>query len=116
MRCSITVPSLRQRVANLPLLVVPLLDRLARPDEPRPRFSAGTWEALMHYPFPGNIRELENTLAHALVLARRGRAILPVACPGDRGARPEPERAGPGGPELPVPGGGAFERALWAGL
>ena len=77
----IAVPSLRQRVADLPLLVVRLLDRLARPDEPRPPFSAATWEALMHYPFPGNIRELENTLTHALVLARGQPEILPRHLP-----------------------------------
>ena len=79
----ITVPPLRQRVADLPLLVARLLDRLARPGEQRPPLSAAAWDALMRYPFPGNVRELENTLTHALVMARGQPEILPRHLPAE---------------------------------
>jgi DNA-binding NtrC family response regulator len=77
----INVPPLRQRVADLPLLVARLLDRLGRPGERRPPLAAAAWEALMRYPFPGNVRELENTLTHALVMSRGQAEILPRHLP-----------------------------------
>jgi DNA-binding NtrC family response regulator len=79
----ITVPPLRQRVDDLPLLVARLLDRLGRPGEQRPALSAAAWDALMRYPFPGNVRELENTLTHALVLSRGQPEILPRHLPAE---------------------------------
>ncbi len=36
---------------------------------PRPSLSKAAWRALEDYPFPGNVRELENILERALTLA-----------------------------------------------
>jgi DNA-binding NtrC family response regulator len=71
------VPSLRERMTDIPMLVEHLLARLGRPGERQPPLTVAAWEALMRYPFPGNVRELENSLTHALVLARGQPEILP---------------------------------------
>jgi two-component system response regulator HydG len=88
----IVVPPLRQRVADLPALVMRLLERLGRPGEERPPLAAATWEALMRYPFPGNVRELENTLTHALVMSRGKPEILPRHLPAELNEHAEAAR------------------------
>ena len=66
----ITVPPLRDRREDLPLLVETLLDRLSlelkRPMDGVSREAMGR---LMEYPFPGNVRELRNILERAMVVA-----------------------------------------------
>jgi DNA-binding NtrC family response regulator len=68
------VPPLRARKEDLPLLVGHFLRRhgsLAPADEPA-RISPCAWALLREYPFPGNVRELEHAIQHALVLSRGG--------------------------------------------
>ena len=108
----IQVPPLRQRVADLPLLVARLLDRLERPGEPGAPLAAATWEALMRYPFPGNVRELENTLTHALVLSRGQPEILPRHLPPEVVEHAEALRTpGPAAPNSLSAAVEEFERA-----
>jgi two-component system response regulator PilR (NtrC family) len=82
----LTLPPLRERLDDLPLLVDAVLARLAGPDAAqRPRLGAGVLAALQGYAFPGNVRELENVLERALAFADDG-----VIEPGDlllKGAR-----------------------------
>ncbi|MHB8248497.1 MAG: sigma-54-dependent transcriptional regulator [Acidithiobacillus sp.] len=63
------IPPLRERVEDLPELATALLARMARA-QGRPaitlRADALAW--LQRYPFPGNVRELENLLERALAL------------------------------------------------
>jgi transcriptional regulator with PAS, ATPase and Fis domain len=59
----VPIPSLRQRTDDLPLIVPMLLADLGRPDIQVP---GETYEHLRAHPWPGNIRELKNTLASAL--------------------------------------------------
>jgi len=60
------VPPLRERVDDIPLLVDAILRRLsAELGEPMPLLDA---DALREYPFPGNVRELENVLERATAL------------------------------------------------
>ncbi len=64
------VPPLRERREDLPVLVDAILARLATAqNRPRPHLHADAIEALAHYTFPGNVRELENILERAFALA-----------------------------------------------
>lgn len=63
------VPPLRERRGDIPLLVAHILERVAQgTDLGRATLSAAATDALLAYPFPGNIRELENVLERALTL------------------------------------------------
>jgi two-component system response regulator AtoC len=64
----LSIPPLRERKEDIPLLADHLLSRLcARMGRPRPEFAPGAGEILSAYPFPGNIRELENILERAII-------------------------------------------------
>ncbi|WP_206046939.1 sigma-54-dependent transcriptional regulator [Mangrovimicrobium sediminis] len=66
----IHVPSLRERMADLPLLAPALLQRIAGEQGSRSmRLDDSAIEALCAYTFPGNVRELENILERSLALA-----------------------------------------------
>lgn len=64
------VPSLRERLEDLSVLVPALLARIcAITDSPLPTIDATAMAALHQYRFPGNVRELENILERAVALA-----------------------------------------------
>ena len=67
---TLTVPPLRERRQDIPLLADSFLTRL-RENHGRPvhEISDHALEALTRYPWPGNLRELENTLDRATLLA-----------------------------------------------
>lgn len=68
---AIRLPSLRERAEDLPALIDHLLARLcARHGRPALQLAAEAHAALLGYAWPGNIRELVNTLERAVVLAR----------------------------------------------
>lgn len=64
------VPPLRERPGDIPLFCEHVLASLGERNglAQTPVLSAGALEALEHYRFPGNIRELENILERALTL------------------------------------------------
>jgi DNA-binding NtrC family response regulator len=62
------LPPLRERAGELPLLVAYFLLKHA-PAARRPTLSPRAWAALSLYSFPGNVRELEHAIQHAIVLA-----------------------------------------------
>jgi transcriptional regulator with PAS, ATPase and Fis domain len=64
----ITVPPLRERVADIPRLAAHFVAKHWRSGGP-PRLSQGALARLVAYPWPGNIRELENEIERMLVLA-----------------------------------------------
>jgi two-component system response regulator PilR (NtrC family) len=71
------VPPLRERREDIPKLVRHILDRLSQAWEiPPPSVSSDAVNAIGNYAFPGNVRELENTLERALTLCD-GNTILP---------------------------------------
>jgi two-component system response regulator PilR (NtrC family) len=64
------VPSLRERIEDVPELAEVLLARIARDEgEEKPRLEKSAIDALCNYSFPGNVRELENMLERALALS-----------------------------------------------
>jgi DNA-binding NtrC family response regulator len=65
----IPVPPLRDRRGDLPLLVEHFLRRYLAKDVNPPTISPRAWAVLSGYSFPGNVRELEHAIQHALVLA-----------------------------------------------
>jgi two-component system response regulator HydG len=59
---SLTLPPLRERREDLPVLAEHFLTRFfARRGRPAPPISEGVMMALQAYDWPGNVRELENT-------------------------------------------------------
>lgn len=70
----IAIPALRERRSDIPVLVQHSLKRVVPPGAPVPVFSPRAWAALNHYAFPGNVRELQHAIEHAVVLAQ-GREI-----------------------------------------
>jgi two-component system, NtrC family, response regulator PilR len=64
------VPPLRERGDDLPILADAILSRLAQGQgRAVPQLGPDALAALRAYPFPGNVRELENILERALALA-----------------------------------------------
>jgi len=63
------VPSLRERSEDIALLADAILDRLAQRGGERARLSPEALRELQSYPFPGNVRELENVLERGVALA-----------------------------------------------
>lgn len=61
------MPPLRERPEDIPSLVEAILGRLHGADSPR--LSEAALKALGRYPFPGNVRELENILERATALS-----------------------------------------------
>ena len=66
----LNVPPLRERTGDLPLLSNAILQRLAQAmHRALPMLDDDAVAALEAYPFPGNVRELENVLERALAMA-----------------------------------------------
>lgn len=67
----IDVPPLRERKSDIPLLVNFFITKFAKKLNKQVQgFSKETMERLMNYPWPGNIRELQNVIERAVVLAQ----------------------------------------------
>jgi formate hydrogenlyase transcriptional activator len=65
----IWLPPLRQRLEDIPMLVAHLVDcYAARMAKQIDKITSGAMEALTCYPWPGNIRELQNVIERAVIL------------------------------------------------
>ena len=66
----VTLPPLRERQEDTPLLAVHIIEREGMQDGMKKKqLSPRAIEALCHYHWPGNIRELENVLARSVILS-----------------------------------------------
>jgi formate hydrogenlyase transcriptional activator len=73
----ISIPPLRERPEDIPLLVRHFVQQFAqRMNKTIERISPETMEALTCYPWPGNIRELQNVIERSVVIYEKGN--LPV--------------------------------------
>jgi PAS domain S-box-containing protein len=67
----IELPELRDRKVDLPILIGHILRRLSAASGSRlPEISEKVMEILLNYHYPGNVRELENILEHALIISQ----------------------------------------------
>ena len=86
----ITLPPLRERAVDIPLLAQGFLQELARENGKNvSEFTAEAVEMLRTYPWPGNVRELRATVEHAVVLCRGERISVRDLPPGVRAQAPE---------------------------
>ena len=72
----IEMPTLRERVEDLPLLVDELLQRMAHDQGARVSLTPAALRCLGHYPWPGNVRELANLMERLAILKPEGRVEL----------------------------------------
>lgn len=72
----IDLPPLRERVEDIPMLVERFLARTSKQLDRMVRVEPAALDVLMRYPWPGNIRELENVLERAVTLSEDGTVRL----------------------------------------
>jgi len=73
---TITLPPLRERQEEIPLLLRHFMGRMATQySRPTIRLSPALIEACLRYPWPGNLRELENFVKRYLVMGDESTAI-----------------------------------------
>jgi formate hydrogenlyase transcriptional activator len=85
----ITVPPLRERREDIPMLVRHFAQQFARRMKKNiENISTETMETLTQYDWPGNIRELQNLIERAVILSTRPTLDVPVAALNGRRARP----------------------------
>jgi len=78
---NIDLPPLRERAEDIPLLVEHFIRKVGKKiRKPVNRISPDVLSFLRKYPFPGNVRELENVIEHAFVMCR-GEEIRPENLP-----------------------------------
>jgi formate hydrogenlyase transcriptional activator len=74
----ISLPPLRWRREDIPTLVAYFVQKFAeRMSKQIVRISRNTMEILMSYPWPGNIRELQNVIERAVILSKNDVLQLP---------------------------------------
>ena len=76
----IQLPPLRERPEDVPLLVRYFVQKFSRRQNKTVEYiPADVMDALIHYPWPGNIRELENLIERAVLLSPGRELRVPVA-------------------------------------
>jgi transcriptional regulator with GAF, ATPase, and Fis domain len=84
----ISVPPLRERVDDIPVLVWTFVDEFARLFNKKiESISKEHLAALQRYPWPGNVRELRNLIERAVIMARGPRLAIEPPRPGTSAAR-----------------------------
>jgi DNA-binding NtrC family response regulator len=84
----ILVPPLRERMQDVPALTRHFLDQLSvRMRKRSGPLTPRSLEHLLEYPWPGNIRELQNVLERAVILADGGEIEIPNLGPDSLAAR-----------------------------
>jgi len=76
---TITLPELRERVSDIPLLVNHFLERYRGRSKVQ-SISTAAMDVLLKYAWPGNVREIVNAIEYAMVMAK-GAQIIPEDLP-----------------------------------
>jgi DNA-binding NtrC family response regulator len=93
---TVTLPPLRDRGEDIPILVAHVLSKVARRENrPAAAMSAEALRLLSAYDWPGNVRELQNAVERAIALAK-GNVILPSDLPPEVVGVEAPRAAGSG--------------------
>ncbi|SMX36236.1 response regulator [Maliponia aquimaris] len=85
---AIAVPSLRERVEDIPLLAEHFLNRAEREGAPKRWLSSGAADLFRVYSWPGNVRQLENAIRR-LSLTSRAEEITRAEVEAVLGSQPE---------------------------
>ena len=72
----INLPPLRERYEDVKLLMEHYLKKFMKAHKKQMSFSKEALEALLNYPWPGNIRELQNTMERIVLICPNG-VVLP---------------------------------------
>jgi formate hydrogenlyase transcriptional activator len=76
----VQLPALRERPEDVPLLVRYFVQKFSRRQNKTVEYiPSDVMDALIHYPWPGNIRELENLIERAVLLSPGRELRVPVA-------------------------------------
>lgn len=74
----IELPDLKERPSDIPLLINHILQRLCAAEHKTSKtLSESALKRLLDYDYPGNVRELENILSHALVVSKSD--VIPLS-------------------------------------
>ena len=80
----VTLPALRQRREDIPLLAQHFVRKsCADNNVPIKTLTQDTLRALMAYDWPGNVRQFENAIEHAVAMAAAKSEIAPDVLPDD---------------------------------
>ncbi|MDQ1331486.1 MAG: hypothetical protein QG578_1754 [Thermodesulfobacteriota bacterium] len=67
----IELPPLKNRIADIPVLIRHIMRKYCASGDKQPKdISEQAMEILLNYKYPGNVRELENILEHALIISQ----------------------------------------------
>jgi len=101
----VRMPPLRERRSDIPLLVHHFLEKVClREDLPPCRIARETLERLSEYSWPGNVRQLENAVEMAVLMAGERRILYPGDFPLPAARRRESAAVTPGGYAVPDEG------------
>ncbi len=94
---TITLPPLRERKEDIPLLVHHFIQKYSKKNGiPPKRVPKEIMDLFLAYPWPGNVRELENAIERALILSPGDEITWDALPPALLGARKQKE-------EIPIP-------------
>jgi DNA-binding NtrC family response regulator len=109
---TVTLPPLRRRSEDIPLLAQHFLVHYAAENEKALReIAPRAMELLIDYPWPGNVRELENAIERAVVLST-GEVLTEELLPGTVRQRGEAAAAAGLPPPVLPPNGISFKDAI----
>ncbi|MFL5396234.1 MAG: sigma-54-dependent transcriptional regulator, partial [Myxococcales bacterium] len=92
---AVTLPPLRNRKGDIPALAAHFIDKYAKNyGKTIEGLAPGTLNALLSHDGPGNVRELENAIERAVVLAQGHEITSDDLPPSLRGSRPDRREAG----------------------